>query len=76
MNMKRSQVYIKDDELKAIDALLSDTVINTLLSYEGYTPSMHTLHPYHFFRAELLKSLKYPEMSYRRCNFSISSGSL
>ncbi len=69
MNMKRSQVYIKDDELKAIDALLSDTVINTLLSYEGYTPSMHTLHPYHFFRAELLKSLKYPEMSYRRyCN--------
>lgn len=66
MNMKRSQMYIKDDELKAIDALLNDTVINTLLSYDAYTPSMHTIHPCHFFRAELLKSLKYPEMSYRR----------
>lgn len=66
MNTKRSQMYIRDDELKAIDALLNDTVINALLSYDGYTPSMHTIHPCHFFRAELLKSLKYPEMSYRR----------
>jgi hypothetical protein len=66
MNMKRSQMYIKDDELKVIDALLSDTVLNILLSDDAYTPSMRTRHPCHFFRAELLKSLKYPEMSYRK----------
>jgi hypothetical protein len=66
MNMKRSQMYIKDDELKAIDALLDDTVLNILLSDDAYTPSMRTRHPCHFFRAELLKALKYPEMSYRK----------
>ncbi|MCX5810060.1 MAG: hypothetical protein NTX36_11940 [Proteobacteria bacterium] len=50
MNMKRSQMYIKDNELKAIDALLNDTVLNILLSDDAYTPSMRTRHPCHFFR--------------------------
>ena len=40
MNMKRSQMYIKDDELKTIDALLNDTVLNILLSDDAYTPSI------------------------------------
>lgn len=70
MNARQSQMYIGDDELKAIDVLLNDTVLNTLLSDDAYTPSMRTRHPCHFFRAELLKALKYPEMSYRKyCTF-------
>lgn len=61
-----SRKSIKDTELKSINALLDDRVINSLLSNESYTPSMRTLFPSHFLRAELLKSLKYPEISYRK----------
>lgn len=57
---------LTDPELKAVDELLDDAVLNRLLSTESYTPSMRNLFPYHFFRAELLKSLKYPEFSYRK----------
>jgi len=57
---------LRDGELKAIDELLDDAVVNRLLSTQSYTPSMRTLFPYHFFRAELLKSLKYSEFSYRK----------
>jgi hypothetical protein len=60
------QRRIQCPELKAIDALLDDEVINRLLASESYTPSMRTLFPSHFLRAELLKSLKYPEFSYRK----------
>jgi hypothetical protein len=36
------------------------------LAPEGYTPSMRNLYPYHYLRAELLKSLRYAEISYRK----------
>lgn len=58
--------YIKDPELTAIDNLLQDSIINALLAPEGYTPCMRVIHPSHMLRAELLKSLKYPEISYRK----------
>ncbi len=58
--------YIKDPELTAIDKLLEDSIINRLLAPEGYTPCMRVIHPSHMLRAELLKSLKYPEISYRK----------
>jgi hypothetical protein len=58
--------YIKDEELKIIDKLLDDDIINRLLSYEGYTPSMRDYSPNIFLRAELLKAIKYPEISYRK----------
>lgn len=58
--------YIKDPELTAIDKLLQDRIINALLAPEGYTPCMRVTHPSHMLRAELLKSLKYPEISYRK----------
>lgn len=58
--------YLKDPELRAIDKLLDNRIIDRLLAPEGYTPSMRTLFPSHMFRAELLKSLKYPEISYRK----------
>ncbi len=58
--------YIADGELKAIDKLLDNTIINKLLAPKGFTPSMHKIFPNHLLRAELLKSLKYPELSYRK----------
>jgi hypothetical protein len=57
---------IKEEELKFIDGLLDDQIINRLLSYEGYSPCMRDFYPSHFFRAELLKAIKYPEISYRK----------
>lgn len=62
----RSPIYIKDEELKFIDNLLDDRIINHLLSYTGYRAGGREFFPSHFFRAELLKAIKYPEISYRK----------
>jgi len=63
---KRHPLYIKDQELRFIDDLLDDKIINKLLSYNGYTPAMRGLYPSDFLRAELLKAVKHPEISYRK----------
>jgi hypothetical protein len=63
---KRSPLYIKDEELRHVDELIDDGVINRLLSYDGYSPAMRDLFPANLFRAELLKAIKYPEISYRK----------
>lgn len=63
---KQRSVYIKDEELKFIDDLLDDHVINSLLLSRGYRPSERELYPSHLLRAELLKCIKYPEISYRK----------
>lgn len=63
---RRHPLYLKDSELRFVDDLLDDTIINRLLSYDGFTPSMREFFPSHFLRAELLKSIKYPEISYRK----------
>jgi hypothetical protein len=65
-NYKRSAIYIKDDELRFVDELLDDTIINRLLSYDGYSPAMRSIFLNNYFRAELLKAIKYPEISYRK----------
>ena len=65
-NYKRSAIYIKDKELQYIDELLDDEIINRLLSYEGYSPAMRDIFPCNLFRAELLKAIRYPEISYRK----------
>lgn len=62
----RHPVHIKDKELRFIDDLLNDQIINKLLSYSGYTPAMRGLFPSNFLRAELLKAVKHPEISYRK----------
>ena len=64
--IRRSSLYLKDKELEFIDNLLDDAIINRLLSYDGFTPSMREFFPSNFLRAELLKSIKYPEISYRK----------
>lgn len=63
---KHRRVYIKDEELKFIDDLLDDHVINSLLLPRGYRSSERELYPSHLLRAELLKCIKYPEISYRK----------
>lgn len=63
---RRSPIYIKDEELKFIDELIDNSVINYLLSYDGYSPAMRNIFPSTLFRAELLKAIRYPEISYRK----------
>ena len=62
----RSSIYIKDEELQFIDQLIYDNVINCLLSYDRYSPSMREILPSQLLKAELLKAIKYPEISYRK----------
>jgi hypothetical protein len=44
-----------DEELREIDAMLDDRVLNALLSYDGYTPTKRSMFPRQCFRAEILK---------------------
>lgn len=62
----KSHPAIQDEELRAIDQLLDDRIINQLISDESYTPAMREFTPATFLRAELLKALKFPEISYRK----------
>jgi hypothetical protein len=64
--VKRWQRHYDDPELRLIDDLLDDRVLNRLLAPDNFTPSMRDLFPCHYVRAELLKSLRYPEFSYRK----------
>ncbi len=61
---KRKQ--IQDPELRAFDALLEDHIITRILAPEGYTPSKREIYIPQLLRAEILKALKYPEISYRK----------
>ena len=63
---QRSPLYIKDDELRSIDELLDNRIINRLLAYQGYSPAMREFLPSTLLRAELLKAIRYPEISYRK----------
>jgi len=57
---------IKNDELRFVHELIDDQVINRLLSYDGYSPAMRDIFPSNLFRAELLKAIQFPEISYRK----------
>jgi len=58
--------YIQDPELKDIYDIVNRNLINRLLADQHYTPGKRDFQPVHFFRAELLKNLKYAELSYRK----------
>jgi hypothetical protein len=58
--------YIRDPELKDIYDMVNWNLINRLLADQHYTAGKRELQPVHFFRAELLKNLKYAELSYRK----------
>jgi len=57
---------IRNKELKFIDELFDNRIINALLANDGYSPQMRDIFPCQLFRAELLKAIKYPEISYRK----------
>lgn len=66
IHKKGSSVYRADEELRVIDNVLDNQIIDKLLSYDGYTPGIRDFFPHQFLRAELLKVIKYPEISYRK----------
>lgn len=57
---------IVNTELRFVDKLLDNEILNCLLSPEGYSPRMREVFPCQLFRTELLKAIKYPEISYRK----------
>ena len=62
----RRKPFLANDELAFIDGLLDNQIINCLLAYDGYSPCMRYIQLHHLLRAELLKAIKYPEISYRK----------
>lgn len=62
----RTHPAIRDEELRVIDRMLDDRILDKLLAPAGYTPASRTLFPCNLLRAEVLKALKYPEVSYRK----------
>ena len=64
--IKKPYPEIVDQELIFIDELFDDPIINSLISPEGYSPQHREIHPYQLFRMEILKIIKYPEISYRK----------
>ncbi len=65
---KKSKPFpeIVDPELKFIEDLFDDAVINSrsLIAPKGYSPPPRQILPCQLFRMDLLKVLKYPEISY------------
>jgi hypothetical protein len=57
---------IVDEELKFIDDLFDDSIINSLLAPKNYSAPHRNILPYQLFRMEILKVIKYPEISYRK----------
>jgi len=64
--LKKPYPEIVDQELQFIDQLLDDQIINSLISPDGYSAPHRDIQPYQLFRMELLKIIKYPEISYRK----------
>ncbi len=64
--LKKPYPEIVDEELKFVDQLLDDQIINSLIAPEGYSAPHRDIQPYQLFRMELLKIIKYPEISYRK----------
>jgi len=61
--IKKPHPEIIDPELNFIDELFDNQIINSLLAPEGYSAPHRYIQ---LFRMELLKILKYPEISYRK----------
>jgi len=65
---KRKKPYpeIVDQELQFIDQFLDDQIINSFIAPDGYSAPHRDIQPYQLLRMELLKIIKYPEISYRK----------
>ena len=72
--LKSNAKAIKDPELLAIDKIVDWPFVNHLLAPDNYFAAGHKIFPVQLFKAELLKSLKYPELSYRKfCDKEINN---
>jgi len=72
--LKSNARAIKDPELLAIDKMVNWPFVNHLLAPDNYFAAGHKIFPVQLFKAELLKSLKYPELSYRKfCDKEINN---
>ncbi|WP_300465495.1 hypothetical protein [Desulfobacula sp.] len=65
-NRKKPYLEIVDPELQFVDQLLDDQIINSFIAPDNYSSPQRDIQPYQLFRMELLKILKYPEISYRK----------
>ena len=66
LKLRTNNNAIKDPELQFINQLCNWSFINKLLEPENYSHVHRQKYPVHLFKAELLKSLKYPELTYRK----------
>ena len=66
LKLKNRTSAIKDPELQFINELCDWSFVNSLIAPESYSPVHRDKHPVHFFKAELLKALKNPEITYRK----------
>lgn len=64
--LKKPYPEIVDPELQFIDQLIDDQIINSLIAPDVYSAVHRNIQPYQLFRMELLKTIKYPEISYRK----------
>lgn len=72
--LKSNSKAIKDPELLAIDKMVDWPFVNHLLAPDNYFAAGHKIFPVQLFKTELLKSLKYPEISYRKfCDKEINN---
>ena len=65
-DVRRVSGNITNEELRFADEILDNTVLTGILASDSYSPQMRYYYPVQFFRAELLKAIKYPEISYRK----------
>ena len=66
LKLRNRTSAIKDPELQFINELCDWSFVNSLIAPESYSPEHRKKHPVHFFKAELLKALQYPEITYRK----------
>jgi len=66
LKISASGNVLLDDELTYIYDKVDWAFLNRLLASSDYYAARRKIHPVQLFRAELLKSLKYPEFSYRK----------
>ncbi len=57
---------IENEELRFIDNLFDNQIINSLLAPPNYSAPHRNIMPYQLFRMEILKVIRYPEISYRK----------
>ncbi len=64
--LKKPCPEIVDPELQFVNQLIDNQIINSLIAPDSYSAPHRDIQPYQLFRMELLKIIKYPEISYRR----------